>query len=356
MKKFLLVALILMLVPALALAETTFDGKVVAGESVSVTAPFGGTVSSFRLRAGSLIGLGDKIAAIETTKVYASANGTIAGVFAQPGDAIENITARYGAVMYIVPDRKYSISADIEKAYNSSETKYINIGETVYITCASDGAHTAEGVVTAASGTTYTVETTSGELLMEESVNIYRDASRSTKTRVGKGTVGRTAEIAVNGSGSLLKLHVQDGQRVARGDLLFETVTGQVDGLFATSNEIMSDVSGVVASVNTSAGATVNKGDTLLTVYTMDSAQIEITVDEYDLTTISEGDKVCISFNYDESKTEQVMGEVNMISHVSSVEGTSDASYLAYIDFTPDKDVRIGMTVVVTTIDEETEE
>ena len=94
MKKFLLVALILMLVPVMALAETTFDGKVVAGESVSVTAPFGGTVSSFRLRAGSLIELGDKIATIETTKVYASADGTIAGVFAQPGDAIENITAR----------------------------------------------------------------------------------------------------------------------------------------------------------------------------------------------------------------------------------------------------------------------
>ena len=356
MKKFLLVALILMLVPALALAETTFDGKVVAGESVSVTAPFGGTVSSFRLRAGSLIELGDKIAAIETTKVYASADGTIAGVFAQPGDAIENITARYGAVMYIVPDRKYSIAADIEKAYNSSETKYINIGETVYITCASDGAHTAEGVVTAASGTTYTVETTSGELLMEESVNIYRDASRSTKTRVGKGTVGRTAEIAVSGSGSLLKLHVQDGQRVSRGDLLFETVTGQVDGLYATSNEIMSDVSGVVASVNTSAGATVNKGDTLLTVYTMDSAQIEITVDEYDLTTISEGDKVRISFNYDEAREQQTTGVVEMISHLSTSEDTSEASYLSYINFVPNEDVRIGMTAVVSTIDEAAEE
>lgn len=346
-------ALVLALLPACALGETTFDGTVVAGESVSVTAPFGGTVSSFRLRAGSLIALGDRIAAIETTKVYASADGVIAGVFAQPGDAIENVTSRYGAVMYIVPDHKYSISADIEKAYNSSETKYINIGETVYITCASDGAHTAQGVVTAANGTAYTVETTSGELLMEETVNLYRDASRSTKTRVGKGTVGRTAEIAVTGSGSLLKLHVQDGDRVSRGDLLFETVTGQVDGLFATDNEIVSDVSGVVASVNTSAGATVNKGDTLLTVYTMDSAQIEISVDEYDLVTIAEGDRVRISFNYDESKTEQTEGVVSMISHISSEASGGEASYQAYIDFTPDEDVRIGMTVVVTTIDAE---
>ena len=353
MKRFLATLMLLALLPVFALAETTFDGSVVAGESVGVTAPFGGTVSSFRLRAGSLITLGEKIATIATTKVFASADGVIAGVFAQPGDSTESLVSRYGAVMYIVPDNKYTIAADIEKAYNSSETKYVNIGEKVYITCASDGNHTAEGIVTAASGTTYTVETTKGELLMEESVNIYRDASRNSKTRVGRGTVGRTAEIAVNGSGSLLRLHVQNGDRVSRGDLLFETVTGEFDGLYATTNEILSDVSGVVASVNTSAGANVSKGDTLLTVYTMDSLQIEINVNEYDLATIAEGDTVLISFNYDETKTEQTTGTVSLISHISTTDSAGEASYLAYIDFEPDKDVRIGMTVVVSTIDDE---
>jgi len=353
MKRILVSLVLLMLLPALAMGETTFDGKIVAGESVGVTAPFGGTVASFRLRAGSLISLGDEIATIETGKVYASSDGVIAGVFAQPGDNIENIISRFGAVMYIVPDHKYTISADIEKAYNSSETKYINIGEKVYMTCTSDGDHTAEGIVTSATGTTYTVETTSGELLMEETVNIYRSSSRTAKSRVGRGTVGRTAEIAVTGSGSLLKLHVKDGDRVSRGDLLYETVTGEFDGLYATSNHILSDVSGVVASVNTSAGANVNKGDTLLTVYTMDSLQIEISVDEYDLTTIHEGDRVRISYNYDESKTEQTLGTVSMISHISTSDTAGEASYLAYIDFEPDHDVRIGMTVVASTMDDE---
>jgi len=354
MKKLLVLLLVLVLtLPSLALAETTFDGTIVAGESVGVTAPFGGTVASFRLRAGSLISLGDEIATIETGKVYAAEDGVIAGVFAQPGDNLDSIVARYGAAMYIVPNNKYTISADIEKAYNSSQTKYINIGETVYMTCASDGDHTAQGIVTAASGTTYTVETTSGELLMGEDVNIYRDASRASKSRVGRGSVGRTAEIAVAGTGSLLKLHVKDGDRVSRGDLLFETVTGEFDGLYATSNQILSDVSGVVASVNTSAGAKVSKGDTLLTVYTMDELQIEINVNEYDLVTIAEGDPVTISFNYDETKTVQTPGTVNMISHISSADAAGEASYLAYIDFEPDQDVRIGMTVVVSTIDAE---
>lgn len=356
MKRILSILAVLFMMPSVVLAETTFDGTIVAGESVGVTAPFGGTVASFSLRAGSMISLGDEIATIATGKVYASSDGVITGVFAQPGDNIENIISRFGAVMYIVPDHKYTIAADIEKAYNSSETKYVNIGETVYMACTTDGNHTAEGIVTAATGTTYTVETTSGELLMEETVNIYRSSDRSTKSRVGRGTVGRTSEIAVTGSGSLLKLHVKDGERVSRGDLLFETVTGEFDGLYATSNQILSDVSGVVASVNTSAGANVNKGDTLLTVYTMDSLQIEITVNEYDLTTIHEGDQVTISYNYDESKTEQTIGTVSMISHISTSDTSGEASYLAYIDFTPDSDVRIGMTVVASTMEDAEEE
>ena len=351
MKRILAIMLALMFLPVLALAETTFDGKVVAGDAVSVTAPFGGTVSNFRLRAGSRISVGDAVATINTTKVYAPADGTIAGVFAQTGDAVEAVKARWGAVMYIMPSHKYTITADIEKAYNSSETKYVNIGETVYIACTAASDHTAVGVVTAASGNTYTVETTSGTLMMEETVNIYRTADYAAKSRIGRGTVGRTPEISVGGSGSIIKLHVKDGDQVERGQLLFETVTGTLDGLFATSNEILSDVEGVIATINTSAGANVNKGDTLLTVYTMDTLQIEISVNEYDLASISEGDAVEITFNYDPDLPTRMTGKVSMISHLSTSQD-SEASYLAYVDFVPNEDVRIGMTAVVTTIDQ----
>lgn len=102
--------------------------------------------------------------------------------------------------------------------------------ERVYISCTADGAHTAEGIITAASGTSYTVETTSGELLMEETVYIYRDEALTASSRLGRGTVSRTAETAVSGTGSIVKLHVQDGETVQRGQLLFETVTGSLDG------------------------------------------------------------------------------------------------------------------------------
>ena len=112
-----------------------------------------------------------------------------------------------------------------------------------------------------------------------------------------------------------------------------------------------SDVEGVIATINTSAGANVNKGDTLLTVYTMDTLQIEISVNEYDLASISEGDAVEITFNYDPDLPTRMTGKVSMISHLSTSQD-SEASYLAYVDFVPNEDVRIGMTAVVTTIDQ----
>ena len=223
----------------------------------------------------------------------------------------------------------------------------MNLGEKVYVSCTADGAHTAEGVVTAVSGTSYTVETTSGELLMEETVYIYRTSDLATTSRLGRGTVSRTAETAVSGTGSILRMHVQDGDTVQRGQLLFETVTGSLDGLYATSNDIVSEVSGIVAQLNVSAGATVNKGETLLTVYSKDQLQVEISVDEYDLAEISEGDTVNLTFTWDDEDAEKHTGVVKMISHVSSVT-SGDAAYKAYIAFDAPEQTRLGMTVVVT--------
>ena len=338
----------LLLAPLSARAEITFDGTVVAGDAVSVAAPFGGMVSDVAVKAGSEIALGDAICTIETTKVYAPTSGTVCGLFGQPGDAVDTVTQRYGAVLYLSPVEKYTISASINKAYNSSETRYVTIGETVYISCTADGKHTATGVITGAEGTNYTVETTSGELLMEETVAIYRSADLDSESRLGQGTVSRTAETPVTGSGSILRVHVSEGEQVERGQLLFETVNGSLDGLYATDNQVVSQVSGIVAQLNASVGATVNKGDALLTVYPRESLQVEISVNEYDLAEIAEGDTVRLSFTWDEDAAETVTGTVEMISHVSSSE-TGEAAYKAYISFEPPAQTRLGMTVMATT-------
>ena len=354
-------ALCLML-PGLALGATgTFEGTVVSSESISITAPFGGTVSAFSLREGDAVTVGDPIATVNTTKVYASTSGEVTGVFGQPGDAVEDVVSRFGAVLYLVPDSRYTVTADIQYAYNDSDNRYVHIGETVYLhSYSSSYDHSAVGTITGASGTTFTVETTQGELMMQETVAVYRDSAYTAKSRIGRGTVSRTAEVAVGASSassasgtassenSILYLHVADGDRVERGQLLYETVTGTLDGLYATSNQIVATQSGVVASVNVSAGSTLNKGDTLLTLYPRDRMQVQVELDEYDLEEIAEGDVLTLTFHYDDSATTQTTGTVAMISHVSESTDTTDVMYLAYLDFTPTEQVRLGMTVSAT--------
>ena len=53
--------------------------------------------------------------------------------------------------------------------------------------------------------------------LMEETVYLYRSPDYASTSRIGRGTVGRTPEIAVSGSGSTLRMHVKDGDKVSRG-------------------------------------------------------------------------------------------------------------------------------------------
>ena len=338
-------------------AAISFEGTVVAGDSVAVLAPFGGLIDSVSLRVGDPVGIGDSVATISTTKVYATADGTISGVFADEGDATEGIVERYGAVLYIEPTNRYKISATTEKAYNSSDTKYIHIGEKVYVSCTKDGTHIGTAVVTGVSdvdesgNTPYKLEVTGGDFYMSETVGIYRSKDYSASSRIGRGTIQQNTAIAVKGSGSVLKMHVSDGDKVERGQLLFETVDGDLDGLYAMDNEIVSAVSGIVASVDTKAGDSVAKGAKLITVYPDGTFQIEVHVNEMDLNSIHEGDNVSIEFEFDADGELRLDGTVSSISRVNITSEndttSSDAEYSAYIDFDETDQVRLGMSVIV---------
>lgn len=361
-KGFCILSLLLaaLLIGSTALAEVSFDGQVIASETVAVGAPFGGLVDSVALRVGDSVGVGDPVAAIATTKVYATADGTVSGIFAREGDDTEGVVSRYGAVVYIEPVNSYIISATTEKAYNSSGTKYVHIGEKVYLSCTKDGSHTGTAVVTSVSeadesgNTPYKLEVTGGEFYMGETVGIFRDPGYASSSRIGRGTIQQNAAIAVKGSGSVLKMHVAVGDQVERGELLFETVEGALDGLYAVDNHIVSGVAGVVASVDVAPGGEVAKGAKLITVYPEGSFQIEVLVSELDLNDIHEGDPVAIEFEWDADGALRLNGTVAAISRVNAKagEGASNAAaeYSAYIDFDATDAVRLGMSVVVYTV------
>ena len=359
-----LAVVLALLTGAPALAQLTFQGTVISRETMAVNAPFGGLIDKIPLRKGDPVRVGDAVATIRTTKVYAEMDGIVSGIFAKEGDQTEGITERYGGVMYIEPITRYVVSATTEKAYNSSDTKYVHIGEKVYLSCTKDGTHVGTAVVTSVSdvdesgNTPYKLEVTGGDFYIGETVGIVRSSGYASKTRIGRGTIAQNAAIGVKGSGSVLKLHVAVGDHVERGEVLFETVEGVLDGLYAVDNTIVSPLDGIVASVDASQGSAVEKGGKLITVYPSDAMQIEMKVSELDLNEVREGDRVSIEFEWDADGKLQLDGVISGISSVGdekTEKSSGDAQYSAYVDFTPVDSVRLDMSVIVYVQDHEDE-
>ena len=94
-----LILALAMLAGVPALAQVTFQGTVVSSKTITVNAPFGGIVDEISLRKGDPIKIGEPVATIRTTKVFAEMDGTVSGIFAREGDQCEGITERYGAEM-----------------------------------------------------------------------------------------------------------------------------------------------------------------------------------------------------------------------------------------------------------------
>ena len=350
-KPFAMLLAAALLLPGAALCETMFSGEVTAGQTQVIAAPYGGIVQDVAVRVGDSVDIGDRIATVATTKVYAMTEGTISGVFANEGDAAADVKERYGALCYIEPINRFTLSASTEKAYNSSENRYIR--ETVYLSCTKDGTHQGRGVITAIDKENedkYTVEVTGGEFYMGETVAIYRDSAYSNESRIGRGTVERTTPVAVNAEGSVLRLHVRAGDTVERGELLLETVSGTLDGLYAPDTKVVSDRKGVIASVDADNGTSVEKGAKIATIYPEDAIQVSMVISESDLMDVHVGDSASIEFNWDadgESRFEGVVSSISYVNEKKQEGGSSAAEYVACIDFTPDDTVRLGMTVVV---------
>ena len=357
----LLIALTLVL-GSTALAETglSYEGKVVAGDSVPIAAPFGGRIGSMTLRKGDPVREGDALVTIQTTMNYAPVEGTVTGLYVAEGDSTEGAKTRYGASLYIEPTRKYKVEANSEKAFNKSENYFIHRGERVYLICVADGTHKGTGIISGMTETGYNIEVTGGEFYLEEKVYVYRDENLSKESRIGKGTVKRSDAVPVEGTGRVLKLHVKNGDFVERGELLFETVDGILDGYYAPDNSVKSPVTGVIASDPKGAGETVTKGDTLMMVAPSKSFQVEFEVPEADLFLLEEGQAVSMELLWDNAAEKNYTGVITGISHMNEdpKEGSDKKLYKAYASFEADERIRLGMTMLIYPVDntEKTEE
>lgn len=356
MKKLLALVLIALvtLCPLTAWAEGEDDsdglilsGNVVAGETVSITAPFGGSLNDFTLKAGDSVEAGDALFALGTTKVYAPCDGVVGAVWAQPGDTASYLEERYGGLLHIEPTNSLVVETNTSGAYNRAANKFIHIGETVYLKKV-NSKRTAEGHVISVSGSNYTVQIDSGNVNVGNKVKLYR-GSRTTKNRIGQGTVSRMNPVAVKGEGSVMRILVEEGQEVKRGDLLCEMVTGTLDELSVPEdNRVTAPQSGVIASVDASAGASVSKDQVLAKLRPTSSLRLEAKVSEIDLSRVKVGDQARLEF---ESVSDRMyQGRVSAISAIGTAEEGSSDEYVQYtvtIEFTPDEMIREGMSASV---------
>lgn len=353
----LFTALALLLSPAALADSITFTGTVTASKTHEVYAPIGGKVLTVSGDVGDKVTSDTVLVALSTTKVYAEEDGTVTGVFGQPGDSAETISGLYGSVVSIEGQSVYSIAASTTNAYNTTATKFVHVGESVYLSCYSDGSHTGTGVITAIEGTDYTVRVTSGEFLVGETVNVYRGESATSTKRIGRGTLNRTSPTAVTGSGSIVSIAVSAGDTVRRGDLLFETLDGSFDGLYMSGSEITAGIDGTISQLNILQGSTVQKDEVVAVLYPEGAMRIEASVDEANLASIHVGDPVSVELIWNQDEEVTYPGTISGISAIADSnesqggETESAVTYTVYIDFTPDENTRYGMSAIVTTQD-----
>lgn len=347
MRKYLAVLLVMLMMSAPALAEGVggqgliLTGKVQAASTLSVQAPFGGLVKDFTLRAGDRVKAGDELLVLQTSKIYAPCDGIVRGLFAQTGDSAAFVQGRYGALCSIEPSRSLIVQTNTAQGHKSAENRFLILGQTVYLRCTNNSNRTGEGRIISVNGQSFAVEIVSGNLQLEDSVNIFRNEDAYSSDRLARGEISRVNPIAVTGEGALLRAAVSEGDTVRRGDLLFEMVSGNLEGMIPVSPVIYAPEDGVIASVSATAGQNVSRNQVLMTLYRLDRFQLVSAVSEMDAREISVGDKMSIEF--DSIPGKRYDGVVSAVSGIGS-QSDNYTEYAVYIDVIPDESLSLGMS------------
>ncbi len=356
-KTTLAIGLILCLLSACAIADgVSLTGSVVCDSVLVQTASYGGTVENVNVHVGDHVSAGDVLATIETTKVFAEQDGTVR-LFGQIGDNAETVATRYGAVAYVEPKIRYTISGSTRNAYNAEANKIIHPGEKVWLNVTSNG-HKGTGIVTSVSGNSYTVEVTDGDLVSGESAIIYRDETLASTSKIGKGNTALAANLAYTGTGLIAAFAAEDGAEVHAGDLLFETVSGTRNGADQDLTVIRAETDGVIATLSINAGAALNAGDTVCEINPDNGLRVEAPIGESDLINLKVGDTVLVEFTYVNNGEFAVAGTGERIGMIgtAAAEDSEESSFTVSVKLSDITNAAYGLTAVVSVPDDTPEE
>lgn len=135
---------------------------------------------------------------------------------------------------------------------------------------------------------------------------------------------------------------VETGEKVEAGQELMSLKTVKV---YASQDGVISGVFGQEGE-DAKTVAAVIKGTALFQLIPLDELLVETSVYADDLKNIRVGDPVTVELESDESKVYE--GVIRFISALPT-EGEEEVTYRVLVDFAPDAEAALGMSVIVTT-------
>lgn len=318
------------------------DGTIEAVRTQTILAPHSGLVGDFSVRAGDELSAGETLFTIGAKKIYADFDGTITGVFAQPGDSAAYAEERYGALCYMERDTLYAADCTTTGAASGNENKIVHVGETVYICSEASDKRTGKAIVTGVAGKSYTLEVISHEdIRISENIEVFRDEHFRNASCIGKGDIRRMDPVAVTAEGYVRAVHVKDGQKVSRGDLLFEIVPDALDGMKGSDGGVKMPADGVVLSVPAESGAQIAKDAPMATICARADMRLVCRADEEDLGAIEPG--MTVQVTLDAYRDAPIAGMVEKIAAAGEEDGSS-MSFDVTILLEDNAPLRVGMS------------
>ena len=350
MKKIL--AFLLMMVMMLSLAAASgaepdltemiiANGTLQAAEHVDITAPFSGTLRPFSIETGDRVQAGDELFSFLVQTLYAPEDGEITAVFAQPGAYANDVSTRYGSLAAIEPVHQQKIEASTTGAYNKNANKEIRVGETLYFRTTEGRREDGEGVVRTVWGSSFKVEIIKGTFDYNTNLTLYRNDSYTNESKVGTGYVQRKDPVTMYGNGLIETVFVQKGDTVHAQDRIMTLLPPDADP--GAASTISAPAEGVISVIPVSSGQQVWKGAWLARIERTDKMEVVAEIDEMDLSKVSVGATLPITFDVDPSRV--IYGTVTEVSRLGITKQNA-AYYQAHLSVSV-TDIPIGASADV---------
>ena len=282
---------------------------------------------------------------VDRQYVRAEVDGTVSTLKVAKGDEVTS-----GQEVAIIRDSSKML---LTLEFPAADAANFSVGQTAQVTL--DGTfEQLDGTVTSVTGTD---ALSTGNLLTRTVTIAVQNAGGLTTAQaatasingvssIGSATFGYQAErtLTAQAAGTVTSIHVQEGQTVAKDDILIELSGDDLTESIQSASEtlrsaeislqnlqdtmanytVTSPISGTIIEKDAKVGDAVKSGDTLCVIYDLSYLEMVINVDELQISSLSVGQKVQITADAVQDKN--YVGTVTRVS----MKGASNGGTTTY--------------------------